>query len=158
MADTDVQKGYKKKKNMYYILAIIVGYILPLAYFAIKQGVVKEVTKTSIVMPVLLIGFVGVMKIAGDIPHWVATWEPSLKKGLVKAIPKVLLFIMLITLGLTLKYMLEHAIQVAFAAYFETVLVLFGGLTAGAVLEAFHLKYRELYLISKGYVLGTINK
>jgi hypothetical protein len=26
------------------------------------------------------------------------------------------------------------------------------------VFDAFHLKYKELYLISKGYVLGVVNK
>ena len=41
--------------------------------------------------------------------------------------------------------------------YFETVLVLFGGIAVGSVIEAFHLKYKELDLIAKGY-LGVVNK
>ena len=156
MTDTEKQAYYKKQKNLYYIIAYIIGYVLPFAYFAIKMGVTKEVT--TIVVPTVMVGFVGIIKLGVDIPSWVATWEPSLKKGMVKAVPKVLLFILLITLGLTLRYMLMRSIDLAFFTYFETVMVLFGGLALGSVFEAYHLKYKELYLISKGYVLGVVNK
>lgn len=158
MADTQEQKELKKKKNIHYILAYGIGYVFPFVYFAIKLGITKEETVTKFMMPVLLIGFIGIMKLATDIPQWVKTWEPSFTKGIIKAIPKILLFILLMTMGLTLKFMLERQIQLAFNTYFETVLVFFGGLSVGSIFEAFHLKYKELYLISKGYVLGVVNK
>ena len=148
--------NYKKLKNYYYWLAFLTGYIFPFMYFFIKLGVTKQTTK--IVIPTLIVGVLAILKLASDIPRWVSTWEPSFKKGLVKAIPKILLFIMLITLGLTLKYILKRQIDLAFTAYFETVFVLFGSMSVGSVFEAFHLKYKELYLISKGYVLGVVNK
>ena len=155
-ANTPEQKNLKKQKNMYYAISYAVSYIFPFTYFLIKLGVTEQVTK--IVMPVLFIGFLGISKLALDIPGWISTWEPSLKKGLFKAIPKLLLFVVLITLGLTLKYMIESAIDVAFFTYFETVIVLFGGMALGSIFEAYHLMYKELYLISKGYVLGVVNK
>lgn len=151
------QKEFKKLKNIYYIIAYALGYVFPLVYFIIKLGVTKEVTATKIVVPILIISFVGISKLASDIPKWVSTWEPSFKKGIIKAIPKFLLFTLLVTMGLTLKYMLHNAIDLAFNSYFETVFVIFGGLCLGAIFEALHLKYKELYLMSKGYVLGTIN-
>lgn len=153
--DTAKQKEWKQKKNMFYLLFYLFSYILPFTYFVIKMGVTKE--STTVVMPVVFIGFIGILKLGMDIPSWVATWEPSLKKGLIKAIPKLLLFIVLMTLGLTLKYMLIKTIDVAFFTYFETVIVLFGGMAIGAIFGAYHLKYKEKYLMSKGYVLGTIN-
>jgi hypothetical protein len=146
----------RAKKNMYYALAYLCGYIFPFAYFLIRSGLTQEVTR--IVFPTVLIGALGVIKLASDIPDWVATWRPSFLKGLVKGIPKFLLFIFFITLGLLVKYVAERQIDLAFYTYFETVLVLFGGLSLGAIFDAFHLKYKELYLISKGYVLGVINK
>jgi len=156
MTDTAIQKEHKKKKNLYYLAAYTLSYIFPFTYFIIKLGVTEEVTK--IVMPVVFIGFLGIIKLGIDIPGWVGTWEPSLKKGMVKAIPKLLLFMLLITLGLTLKYMLLQTIDLAFFTYFETVIVLFGGIALGSIFEAYHLKYKELYLVSKGYVLGVVNK
>lgn len=154
--DADKLKMYKKNKNKYYILFYLFSYVVPFVYFATKMGVTKEVT--TLVVPVLITGMLGVMRLSMDIPSWVSTWEPSLKKGLIKASPKLLLFIVLMTLGLTLRYMLLHVIDVAFFTYFETVLVLFGGMAVGAIFGAYHLMYKELYLISKGYVLGTVNK
>jgi hypothetical protein len=156
MADSLEQKEYKRKKNRYYIIAYTLSYIVPFLYFFVKLGITKQTT--SIIVPTVFIGFLGIMKLARDIPDWVKTWEPSLKKGLIKAIPKVLLFIILVTFGLTLRYMLIRSITVAFNTYFETVFVLFGGMALGAIFAAFHLKYKELYLMSKGYVLGTVNK
>ncbi len=154
--DTEVQKNYLLYRNMYYLLFFLISYVFPFTYFFIKLGITKQ--STTIVLPVVIIGVLGVMKLAGDIPDWISTWQPSFKKGLVKAIPKLLLFITLITLGLTLRHILIHKIEVAFTSYFETVLVLFGGMAIGSIFEAYHLKYKELYLISKGYVLGVVNK
>ena len=149
---------YKKKRNMYYWIAFAIGYALPFVYFAVKLGFTTESVSSKIVMPVLIVGTLGALKLSSDLPRWVSTWEPSLLKGLVKASPKILLFIVLITLGLTLKYVIENAIDVAFTAYFETVIVLFGSMAVASVFDAFHLKYKELYLLSKGYVLGVVNK
>lgn len=148
--------NYVRLRNGYYWLAFLTSYIFPFVYFLIKLGITQQSTK--VVMPGVVILILAVTKIGVDIPKWVSTWQPSFLKGLVQALPKILLFIVLITLGLVLKYVLERQIEVAFASYFETVLVLFGGMSIGSIFEAFHLKYKELYLISKGYVLGVVNK
>jgi hypothetical protein len=150
--------NYAKLKNTYYWIGFLIGYVLPFAYFAIKLGFTEASVSSRLVMPTIIVGTIGIIKLASDIPQWVSAWEPSLFKGLVKASPKILLFIVLITLGLTLKYVIENAIDVAFTAYFETVIVLFGSMAVASVFDAFHLKYKELYLISKGYVLGVVNK
>lgn len=145
-----------KKRIIFYWVSFLISYVFPFVYFLIKLGITQQTTR--IVMPVLFLGLLAVGKLAVDLPRLVATWEPSFKKGLVKAIPKLLLFIILMTLGLSLKYVIENAIDVAFNTYFETVLVLFGSMAIGSFFEAHHLKYKELYLISKGYVLGVVNK
>ena len=150
--------NYAKLKNTYYWIAFLIGYLLPFAYFAIKLGFTETPVSSRLVMPTIIVGTIGIIKLASDIPQWVSAWEPSLFKGLVKASPKILLFIVLITLGLTLKYVIENAIDVAFTSYFETVIVLFGSMAVASVFDAFHLKYKELYLLSKGYVLGVVNK
>jgi hypothetical protein len=150
--------NYAKLKNTYYWIGFLIGYVLPFAYFAIKLGFTEASVSSRLVMPTIIVGTIGIIKLASDIPQWVSAWEPSLFKGLVKASPKILLFIVLITLGLTLKYVIENAIDVAFTAYFETVIVLFGSMAVASVFDAFHLKYKELYLLSKGYVLGVVNK
>jgi hypothetical protein len=150
--------NYAKLKNTYYWIAFLIGYLLPFAYFAIKLGFTEAPVSSRLVMPTIIVGTIGIIKLASDIPQWVSAWEPSLFKGLVKASPKILLFIVLITLGLTLKYVIENAIDVAFTSYFETVIVLFGSMAVASVFDAFHLKYKELYLLSKGYVLGVVNK
>ena len=54
--------------------------------------------------------------------------------------------------------MLEHQINVAFNAYFEVVFIIFGSLSVSSILGAYHLKYKELDLIKKGYVLGVVNR
>jgi hypothetical protein len=74
------------------------------------------------------------------------------------AIPKLLLFIILIFVGIVLKWLIERQLEASFFTYFETVIVLFGGQAIGAIIEAFHLKYYQLDLIAKGYVLGVVNK
>jgi hypothetical protein len=150
--------NHQKLKNRYYWLGFFTGYVLPFIYFAIKLGFTEASVSNKIVMPVLVVGTLGIIKLASDMPRWVSTWEPSFMKGLAGAVPKILLFIVLITLGLTLKYVIENSIDVAFTAYFETVIVLFGSMSVASIFEAFHLKYKELYLISKGYVLGVVNK
>jgi hypothetical protein len=153
-----MDKNYKTLKNKYYWIAFVIGYVFPFMYFAIKLGFTQDSISSKIVMPVLIVGILGVLKLSSDLPRWVSTWEPSFLKGLMKAIPKLLLFVVLITLGLSLKYIIERSIDVKFAAYFETVIVLFGSMAIASIFEAFHLKYKELYLISKGYVLGVVNK
>jgi hypothetical protein len=150
--------NYKALKNKYYWIAFILGYVVPFAYFAFKLGFTEASVTSKIVMPVLIVGTLGVLKLSSDLPKWVDTWEPSFQKGLMRAIPKFTLFSLLITLGLSLKYVIENSIDVAFTAYFETVIVLFGSMSVASIFEAFHLKYKELYLISKGYVLGVVNK
>jgi hypothetical protein len=150
--------NYANLKNTYYWIGFLIGYFLPFAYFAIKLGFTEAPVSSRLVMPTIIVGTIGIIKLASDIPQWVSAWEPSLFKGLVKASPKILLFIVLITLGLTLKYVIENAIDVAFTSYFETVIVLFGSMAVASVFDAFHLKYKELYLLSKGYVLGVVNK
>lgn len=144
------------KRYLYYWLSFIMSYIFPFMYFIIKLGVTK--TATTVVMPVVILGIIAVLKLCAAIPEWISTWNPSIMKGIIKSIPIYLLFICLITFGLLFKYMLEKQIQVAFGAYFEVVLVVFGGHTVGSILSAFHLKYKEEDLISKGYVLGVVNR
>ena len=156
MATPAEQKLYRTRKNLFYWVAFACGYIFPFVYFLIKLGLTQSTTK--IVLPVMIVMLLAVLKLGADLPKWVSTWEPSIWKGIVKAIPKFLLFIVLITMGLALKYIIERQVQLAFATYFETVLVLFGGMSVGAVFEAYHLYYKELYLISKGYVLGVVNR
>lgn len=149
-------RNYGKQRRMYYWLAFATGYLFPIAYFYVKYGLTKK--GTSIVLPVILLIAVAIIKLASDLPLWVRTWRPSFMKGMVKAIPKFLLFIILITLGLTLMYILEHKIDVSFKTYFEAVFVIFGSQCVSSVLSALQLKYKELDLMSKGYVLGVINK
>jgi len=136
----------------------ITGYVFPIVYFVIRLGIIKTETSTNIVVPVLVTSVIAILKLAMDIPRWVATWKPSFMKGLIKAIPKLLIFIFLMTLGFALQYAVKRAIDIAFTSYFETVLVVFGGQALGSIFGAFYLKYKELYLISIGYVLGTVNK
>lgn len=143
---------------MYYVLTYIVSYILPITYYVVRYGFIKTEERSSIVLPILFISLLGVLRIAMDIPEWVKTWEPSFKKGLVRNVPKILLFVFFMTFGLSLKYIIYKQIDSWFYSYFETVLVVFGGLFAGSFLDAMHLMYKEKYLISKGYVLGVVNR
>jgi hypothetical protein len=150
------KQSYIKQRYLYYWLWFISSYVFPFVYFLIKLGVTQQTTK--IVMPVVILFIIAVFRISIDIPRWVETWQPSFKKGIIKSIPKILLFVILITLGLTLKHILRKQIDIAFTAYFETVIVLFGGMTVGSIFGAYHLKYKELYLIENGYVLGVVNR
>jgi len=150
------QAEYKRLKNIYYVFALLISYGIPITYFGVKYGITKEVTQ--FVMPFVFSILLLAIKVAVDTPAWVGTWEPSVKKGLVKGLPKILLFVFLVTLGLLIRYMLQRQIDVAFVSYFETVFILFGSIAVGTVIEAYHLKYLELYQISKGYVLGVVNK
>lgn len=144
------------KRYLYWWLSFIIGYVFPFTYFFVKLGITK--TATTIVMPVVILGIFAVIKLCTAIPEWISTWQPSVLKGLIKAIPVLLLFICLVTFGLVFKYMLEHQINVAFTAYFEVVFVIFGSLSVSSILSAYHLKYKELDLIKKGYVLGVVNR
>lgn len=145
-----------QKRVLYYWMSLVVGYIFPFVYFLIRTGVTQQ--KTVIVFPIILISILAVFKISADISSWTKSWKPSIGKGLVKSIPKFLLFILLITFGLALKYIIERQLEVAFNMYFETVLVVFGSIAVASIIEAVHLKYKELDLIEKGYVLGVVNK
>lgn len=155
MANTTVEHLYTKRIVTYW-LAVAVGYIFPFVYFFITAGATKQASKW--VMPTLIAGIFLVMKLTTDIKDWVDSWRPSLTKGLIMALPKLLLFGILISMGLTLKWVIERQIEASFYTYFETVIVLFGGQSIGAIIWAFHLKYKQLDLISKGYVLGVVNK
>lgn len=145
-----------RKRYLFWWLSFIVGYIFPCAYFFVKLGITKRAT--TIVLPVVFLGFIAVLKLCSAIPEWISTWRPSIMKGLIKAIPVCLIFMCLITFGLVFKYILEHEIKVAFKAYFEGVLIIFGSLTISSIIGAFHLKYKEKDLMEKGYVLGVVNR
>lgn len=142
------------KRYILFWLSYTIGYVLPFAYFATKLGITKQAT--TVVMPVVLLGLLAVIKLCTCIPQWIATWKPSFVKGLVRAIPIYLLFIFFITFGLLMKYLSTH--DISYAYYFEVILVLFGCQTVGATVGALHLKYKELDLMDKGYVLGVVNK
>ena len=144
------------KRYLFFWLYYALGYIFPFAYFLSKWGITKKAT--SIVLPVIFILFLAIIRLCIAIPGWVATWRPSFTKGIIKSIPVYLLFIVLITLGLTLKYILEQQIKFAFTLYFEVIFVLFGSLCCASIFNALHLKYKEIDLIEKGYVLGVVNK
>lgn len=149
-------KGNTFKRYLFFWLSFIVGYIVPCVYFIVKLGITKQAK--TVVMPTVLVIIAVVIKLCSSIPDWIATWKPSFTKGLIKGIPVFLLFIMLMTLGFTLKYLAKTQLDIAFTMYFEVILVLFGSLSASAFIEALHLKYKELDLIDKGYVLGVVNK
>lgn len=155
MANTTVEHLYLKRVLTYW-LAVAVGYIFPFMYFFITAGVTKQASKW--VMPTLIAGIFLFAKLTTDIRDWTKTWQPSLWKGLLIATPKILLFMILISIGLVLKGLVERQIEASFYVYFETVIVLFGGQALGAIIAAFHLKYYQLDLIAKGYVLGVVNK
>ncbi len=144
------------RRRTYYWLSLSTSYGFPIAYYGAKLGFTKA--STSVALPILLMTLLAIIRISMDIPTWVRTWKPSFLKGMLRAIPVLLVFIILVTLGLTFKYMLDNQVQISFAPYFETVFVLFGGQSVGAVLNAVHLKHKEIDMMSKGYVLGTINK
>lgn len=152
---TTVPNLYAKRVITYW-LALAVGYLFPLIYFYISAGITKQTTK--LVMPTLIAGIFLVSRLTSDIRKWTSTWQPSFWKGMLLALPKLILFIILITVGLVLKWLVENQIEATFYIYFETVFVLFGGQAVGAIIDAFHLKYYQLDLISKGYVLGVVNK
>lgn len=145
-----------RKRYLFFWLYYAIGYIFPLVYFICKLGVTKEIT--SVVLPVLFIAVIAVFKLCTAIPAWVSTWRPGVTKGILYSIPTYLLFILLITIGLTLKYVVEKQVEFAFALYFEVVLVVFGSLCVASIPHALHLKYKELDLIDKGFVLGTVRK
>lgn len=149
-------KGNTFKRYLFFWLSFIVGYIVPCVYFIVKLGITKQAT--TIVMPTVLVIAAVVIKLCSAIPGWIATWKPSFAKGLIKGIPVFLLFIILMTLGFTLKHLATTQLNIAFTMYFEVILVLFGSLSVSAFIEALHLKYKELDLIDKGYVLGVVNK
>ena len=144
------------KRIVTYWVAFAVGYVFPLLYFIITAGIQKEVTR--FVLPTLIVGIILVAKLLVDIPKWTKTWKPSVWKGLLQGLPQILLFIILVTLGLVLKGIAEKQIEIAFRTYFETVGVVFGSQAVSAVVNAFHIKYKQLDLLEKGYVMGTINE
>lgn len=143
-------------RYVHYWLARSFSWVFPFAFFAAKLGITKQTS--GVVMPVIVLGFFGVIKLASDIPGWISTWRPSFAKGIVKAIPKLLLFFILITAGVGLSYLFTQQIEINLYPYYEAVLVIFGGASVGSIFEAFHLKYKELDMIQRGYVLGVVNK
>ena len=149
------EKELKKLFRIHFLLFLLFSYVGPLVYFGVTTGVTQQVTK--IFLPFLIVGFMGVARLAIEINRWTKHWKPSFMKGLIKGLPKILLFVILVTFGLTFKIMLERQIDVAFRTYFETVLIVFGGGAVGSVFYAFYLYYYEQYLIKIGYVLGAIN-
>lgn len=155
MANTTVEHLYLKRVLTYW-LAVAVGYIFPFVYFFITAGVTKQASRW--VLPTLIAGIFLFTKLTTDVQKWTKTWQPSFWKGLLIASPKILLFMILISMGLVLKWLVERQIETSFYVYFETVIVLFGGQSIGAIIGAFHLKYQQLDLIDKGYVLGVVNK
>lgn len=144
------------KRIITYWAAFCIGYVFPFVYFFVTAGVKKQSSRW--VLPTLIAGIFMVIKLATDIPKWTETWRPSFWKGMLQATPKLLLFMILMTVGILLEWALTTQIKVAFYMYFETVIVLFGGQALGAIVAAFHLKYRQLDMINKGYVLGVVNK
>lgn len=145
-----------KKRYIYFWLYYAIGYIFPIIYFLCKLGITQKVT--TIVMPILFLAVIAVFKLCTAIPSWVSTWQPSVLKGILYSIPIYLLFIVLITIGFTLKYVVSAQIEAAFTLYFEVVFVLFGSLCVASIPHALHIKYKELDLIDKGFVLGTVRK
>lgn len=145
-----------KKRYICFWLYYAIGYIFPIVYFLCKLGITKKVT--TVVMPVLFLVVIAVIKLCTAIPSWVSTWKPSMTKGILYSVPVYLLFIVLMTIGFTLKYIVSAQVEEAFNLYFEVVLVLFGSLCISSVPHALHIKYKELDLIDKGFVLGTVRK
>lgn len=144
------------KRIIAYWASFFIGYVFPFVYFFVTAGIKRQSSKW--VLPTLIAGIFMVIKLATDIPKWIETWRPSFWKGMLQATPKLLLFIILMTVGILLEQAVTAQIEVAFYMYFETVIVLFGGQALGAIVAAFHLKYRQLDMIEKGYVLGVVNK
>lgn len=156
MSKEVVVKNLHTKRIVTYWLARGVGYGFPLTYFFVVSTVTQSSSRLT--LPILVSGIFLVIKLTGDIIKWTKTWQPSFWKGLLVALPKLILFSILISIGLLLQWLVETQIDTSFAGYFETVIVLFGGQAVGSVIEAFHLKYYQLDLMDKGYVLGVVNK
>ena len=144
------------KRVVAYWMSFVVGYVFPFVYFFITAGIQKQATKW--VMPTLIAGIFLVIRLTKDIPEWTKTWKPSFAKGLLSGLPKILLFFILLSIGGVLRWGLLNQIEVAMYTYFETVIVLFGGQSVGVLIGAFHLKYKQLDMMHKGYVLGVVNK
>lgn len=149
-------KRLSLRRYLSYWLGVIVGYGFPLVYFMVQAGVMRQANK--IVMPTLIAGIFLVIRLSRDVPEWTRTWQPSMKKGLVLALPKIVMFVILVSLGLALKWIVERQIEASFFSYFETVFVIFGGQALGAIIDAYHLKYKQLSLIESGYVMGVVNR
>lgn len=149
-------KRLSLRRYLSYWLGVLVGYGFPLVYFMVQAGVMRQANK--IVMPTLIAGIFLVIRLSRDVPEWTRTWQPSMKKGLVLALPKIVMFVILVSLGLALKWIVERQIEASFFTYFETVFVIFGGQAVGAIIDAYHLKYKQLSLIESGYVMGVVNR
>lgn len=153
--ETTDQHLYVKRIVTYWI-SIAIGYVFPFIYFFITAGIKRQATRW--VLPTLIAGIFLVIKLMMDIPKWTETWRPTFWKGLLMGAPKILLFVILMSVGGVLQWVLKHQIQLAMRTYFITILVLFGSQSLGAIVYAFHLKYKQLDLIERGYVLGVVNK
>jgi hypothetical protein len=150
------QRSFRKQRVAFYWMSFLSGYVFPLSYYGVKLGITKDAA--TMVLPVILLVLLGVVKLAMDVPNWVSTWRPGIWKGIILMLPVLFVFIFLITFGVGLQYILARQIELNMMPYYETVLVLFGSHTVAGVLNAVHLKYKDLDLISKGYVLGVVNK
>lgn len=148
-------KNLYLKRVLFYWLSFTIGYVFPFVYFLITAGYTKQSSKW--VLPTFIAGIFLVIKLSSDIPNWTKTWRPSFWKGMLQSLPKLLLFIILMTIGIVLEWAMKAHIEMAFYLYFESVIVLFGGQALGSIVGAFHLKYMQLDMIAKGYVLGVVN-
>lgn len=149
-------KHYTLYRYIYYWLSFLISYIVPIVYYLIKLGITK--TKTTLVIPTVILIILALIKLVVTIPSYVQTWQPSLKKGIVLMLPKVFIFLALITLGVAMQYVFTRQFDVTFTVYFECIIVVFGANLIGSIFGAFHQKYKELDLIDHGYVLGVVNK
>ena len=152
----EIDKSYTMKRYIFFWITYAIQYLFPTIFYSIRLGITKQ--KVALVIPVVILMFLAVLKLALSIPSFVASWKPSIKKGLILAIPKFLLFICLMTLGVSLQYLLKKQIELSMYNYFECIIVVFGAACVASVFGALHLKYKELDLIQHGYVLGVVNK
>lgn len=148
-----VKTSLYTKRVLFYWLSFIVGYLAPLITFIVMFGVGKEKVSFRLTFPVLIAAVFLLIKVMIDLPKWTKTWQPSFAKGLVIGLPKIFIFGLLIMI-----YIIVRKEAAAFFTTIDTtVFVLSGCQIAGAILNAFHIKYKQLDLIEKGYVLGSIN-
>ena len=149
------RRTLKLRRYIYFWLSFFCAYIMPFIVFAVTLGVFHKTN--AIVIPTVLVLILGVIKLMTAIPAWVSTWEPSILKGLIKETPKIIILL----IALTIAVMLSKDIKINALIALDNLIVLsivIAFVIVGSVFEAFHMKYKELYLLDSGYVLGTVNK